>query len=151
MLTEKQLRQLQKQGKIKGYQVHRRIKERTNANRLPAAPNKAKEWLSLNLQLWANEQCLELVTEHRFHPDRKWRFDWALPAVKVAVEYEGIHSAKSRHTTKKGYAGDVEKYNAATADGWRIIRATSSDYKNVLKLLNDMITTAGNPPIWGIA
>lgn len=137
--TEKQIQQLQQSGKIKGYQVHRRIKEKVNGNRMPAVPNKAKDWLTFNLQLWANEHALELVPEHRFDKDRKWRFDWALPAVKVAVEYEGIHSAKSRHTTKKGYAGDVEKYNAATAAGWRIIRATSGDYKNVPKLLNEMI------------
>jgi len=136
--TEKQLQQLQQQGKIRGYNVHRRIKDKVNSARLPQKPNKAKEWLSLNLQLWANEHTLELVPEHRFDKERKWRFDWAFPAVKLAVEYEGIHSAKSRHTTQKGYAGDVEKYNAATAAGWRVIRSTAKDYKNVLNLLNEM-------------
>ena len=31
---------------------------------------------------------LDLVEEHRFHPKRKWRFDYAIPEKKIAIEVE---------------------------------------------------------------
>lgn len=65
------------------------------------------------------------VKEHRFHDTRRWRFDYAFPDIKLAVEYEGIFSGKSRHTTLKGYDGDAEKYNEAVLLGWRVLRVTA--------------------------
>lgn len=64
--------------------------------------------------------------EYRFAPPRRWRFDYAWPDYRLAVEYEGIYqSAKSRHLTLKGYENDCEKYNAATVAGWRVLRFTA--------------------------
>ena len=60
----------------------------------------------------------DLVREHRFHPERRWRFDMAFPAVKLAIEIEG----RGRHQTVAGYAKDCEKYNAALILGWRVLR-----------------------------
>ena len=62
--------------------------------------------------------------EFLFHPKRKWRFDYAFPAHKVAVEIEGGVWTKGRHTRGKGYTNDIKKYNEATVLGWRIIRMT---------------------------
>lgn len=64
------------------------------------------------------------VREHRFHPDRKWRFDYAWPAVKVALEVEGGIWTRGRHTRPKGFLADIEKYNAAAVMGWRVLRCT---------------------------
>jgi very-short-patch-repair endonuclease len=75
------------------------------------------------------ESGLDVQTEYKFHPTRKWRFDVAIPALKVAVEYEGIYG-KSRHTTMSGYTGDCEKYNEAQILGWRVLRFTA---KNIRK------------------
>src|SRR5690606_22230578 len=94
---------------------------------------------SWNLMYWANEHAVELREEYKFHPDRKWRFDWAIPALKIAVEYEGIFSEKSRHTTINGYCGDIKKYNAAQACGWRVVRVTAKDYETLLTQLNSLI------------
>lgn len=66
----------------------------------------------------------DLVEEHRFAPDRKWRFDFAHLASKVAVEIEGLCRGHSRHTTHGGYRNDCAKYNRATALGWRVFRIT---------------------------
>ena len=46
----------------------------------------------------------------------------------VAIEYEGIFSEKSGHTTLSGYKKDVEKYNLATKLGWKILRYTADNY-----------------------
>ena len=64
------------------------------------------------------------ATEYRFHPVRKWKFDFAWPRVKVAVEIEGGAFSKGRHTRGKGFEGDCEKYNAALDAGWRVYRFT---------------------------
>ena len=68
----------------------------------------------------------ECVREYRFHPVRKWRFDYALPSCMVAVEVEGGVWTKGRHINPKGFLADIEKYNAATAMGWRVFRVTPS-------------------------
>ena len=77
-------------------------------------------------QFWLLMGIPAPVPEYRFHPVRKWRFDYAWPASRVAVEVEGIFyragQGKSRHQTGKGYAADMEKYNAATELGWRVLR-----------------------------
>lgn len=64
-------------------------------------------------------------TEYRFHPKRRWRFDYAWPEHKVAVEYEGLVSRKSRHVTLTGYTKDCEKYSTAAVMGWKVIRYTA--------------------------
>lgn len=71
------------------------------------------------------------VSEYKFHEKRKWRFDFALPEIKVAFEYEGIYSEKSRHTTLKGFKGDCEKYNEAALAGWRVLRYAAGTVKNL--------------------
>ena len=64
------------------------------------------------------------VPEYEFAPGRKWRFDWAFPDRKIAVEVEGGNWGNGRHTRGKGYEDDCEKYNAAVAAGWSLFRFT---------------------------
>ena len=70
--------------------------------------------------------------EYMFHPTRRWRFDACVPSVMVAVEVEGMagRSGKSRHMTYGGYQKDMEKYNAATALGWHLLRFTWKDVRD---------------------
>ena len=63
--------------------------------------------------------------EFKFHPKRKWRFDFAFPDVKIAVEIEGGVWSGGRHTRAGGFTKDCEKYNAAALLGWRVFRFTS--------------------------
>jgi very-short-patch-repair endonuclease len=65
---------------------------------------------------------IELERELRFHPVRKWRFDYASTEHKLAIEVEGGVWTKGRHTRPKGFLDDMEKYNNATALGWRVLR-----------------------------
>ena len=53
---------------------------------------------------------------------RKWRFDYAWPAKKIAVEVEGGVFTNGRHSRGAGMAADMEKYNTATLMGWRVFR-----------------------------
>lgn len=63
--------------------------------------------------------------EFRFSPPRRWRFDFAWPDLRVAVEIEGGIFSGGRHTRGKGFESDCEKYNAAASDGWRVLRFTT--------------------------
>lgn len=66
----------------------------------------------------------EPVPEHRFHPERRWRFDWAWVPQRVALEQEGAVWVNGRHTRGAGVIKDMEKYNAAAVAGWKVLRAT---------------------------
>ena len=70
---------------------------------------------------------LECVREFSFHPERKWRFDYAVPERKVALEVEGGVWTGGRHTSSKGFLNDMEKYNTATVMGWKVVRTTPKD------------------------
>ena len=60
--------------------------------------------------------------EYRFDAERRWRFDFAWPALKIAVEIEGGVWIRGRHVRPVGYLGDLEKYNRAVVLGWRVLR-----------------------------
>ena len=62
------------------------------------------------------------LLEHRFHPTRKWRFDYAWEDHRIALEVEGGVWVGGRHTSGAGFVKDMEKYNEAACLGWRIIR-----------------------------
>ena len=85
--------------------------------------------------------------EHRFHPTRLWRFDFAYVEKKIAIEIDGggwgrpvvCHRCRQtvlrfsngrpypvreggRHHTAKGAESDNEKFNEAMRFGWRVLR-----------------------------
>jgi very-short-patch-repair endonuclease len=63
--------------------------------------------------------------EYQFHPSRKWRFDYALPGVKLAIEFEGGVFIGGGHTRGVIYGQNCEKYNSAAMMGWRVLRFTA--------------------------
>ncbi len=87
------------------------------------------------------ELGVEAVEEYVFHPDRKWRFDLAIPSHKIAIEVEGGVWTNGRHTRGSGFLGDMEKYNAGTSLGWRIIRVVPEELTKTktMKTLKQMI------------
>lgn len=79
--------------------------------------------------------------EFKFHPVRKWRFDYAFPEHKIALEVEGGVWTGGRHTSSVGFLNDMEKYNTATLMGWRVFRTTPDDLyrKKTLDLIKNAI------------
>lgn len=70
-----------------------------------------------------------MVEEHKFHPERRWRFDFAWPDQMLAVEVEGGTWAGGRHTSGAGFEKDCEKYAEALILGWRVLRVTSTQVR----------------------
>lgn len=63
-----------------------------------------------------------MVSEHQFHSDRQWRFDFAFLEERVALEVEGGIWVSGGHSRGSGVKKDIEKYNAAAVLGWRVLR-----------------------------
>jgi len=110
-------------------------------------PKPKKTTQSPHVDTWCFElKAMEIKyeCEHKFDSERKFKFDIAIPQLKVGIEYEGIYNAtggKSRHTTGYGYSKDCEKYNLATVSGWKVLRYTATNYRNMIhdvyKILKD--------------
>ena len=83
---------------------------------------------------------IDVVKEYKFHPVRKWRFDYAIIEQKIALEVEGGVWTGGRHTSPQGFLGDIEKYNTATLMGWRVFRVTPDDLYKTATL--NLIKTA---------
>lgn len=99
--------------------------------------------------VWAQLQARygkELRKEFRFCPDRKFRADYYVPRLNVLIEYEGVYSQTSRHTSLTGYANDCEKYNLAQIMGYKVLRYTAKNYRQLtadLERLEEDLKTGG--------
>lgn len=74
------------------------------------------------------------VVELRFAPPRRWRFDLAWEAERLAVEVDGSVYVGGRHTRGKGYENDCIKYAEAIIRGWRVLRVTTGQVKSGVAL-----------------
>lgn len=141
--TENYISELKNKGRIRDYKVnkprHKEPQGKIVAKHFKKR-NEAKEWLGLNLLYWCNEHAIQLQEEYKFHPNRNWRADWYIPAIRTIIEYEGIFSDQSRHTNRMGYAKDAQKYNEASKMGLMVIRLTAVDYKSILRHLDEIFS-----------
>ena len=94
---------------------------------IPQPPSKAEATLELQLRAY---KVRGYVREHRFHPPRRWRFDFAFPEIMFAVEVEGITPGGGRHQRMQGFENDLEKYQFAMGDGWNVYRCSPSMIKS---------------------
>ena len=72
----------------------------------------------------------EPVREYRFHDVRRWRFDLAWPAAKLAVEVQGGVWSNGKHGRGSGVAKDYEKLNTAQIMGWKVLQFETSQIKS---------------------
>ena len=86
----------------------------------------------------------ELVkTEWRFHHVRRWRFDFGIPEIKLAVEYNG-HAGfvgkfgPSGHSSITGLTKDAEKLNDAIGQGWRVLQFTALHFRHNDRLKHNL-------------
>lgn len=80
----------------------------------------------------------EPVRQHKFHPERKWRWDFAWPDQKLAVEIQGGSWVGGGHNTGAGQAKDYEKLNAATRLGWRCLLYSTPMLKDMASVVEEV-------------
>ena len=106
--------------------------------------------------------------QFRFHAERMWRLDFAIPEKKIGIEIQGgtfgrvvtchrCHSQVMRflkdgrtvpvreggyHNTGKGIEADAEKANALAFLGWRLLIFTSKHIKDhyAIQLIRQIIS-----------
>ena len=93
-------------------------------------PNEFEAKLALELKALK----IEFEQEFHFQPGRKWRADFHLKGRMILIEVEGGIWTNGRHTSGKGYIGDMEKYNAATMLGYQVIRFSTEQVKSGLAI-----------------
>lgn len=81
----------------------------------------------LFLERWKAGPCgqMEWEREFRFCRQRRFRFDFAMPDLKIAVEIDG----RGRHQTVSGVRLDCEKGNLAIRLGWKVFHFPATDMK----------------------
>lgn len=95
--------------------------------RMPTPPSKLEAEFALQLRAHGVTASMR---EFRFHPTRKWRFDFAWPDQKVAVELHGATYSNGRHNRGTGMKNDADKTNAAQLLGWITLTFTSDHLKD---------------------
>jgi very-short-patch-repair endonuclease len=95
--------------------------------KIPAAKSPHEEAFAI---AWRVLNGPPFEREYKFAlPPRQWRFDFAWPEAKIAVEIDGgVHEgpARGRHMRQAGYEKDAEKMANAALMGFRVIRLTPS-------------------------
>jgi len=96
---------------------------------------------------------IEFVREHRFHPTRKWRFDFYLPAWQIAIEADGGVYSQGRHTRPEGFIKDREKFAEAAILGITVLAFAGEQIKSgyatdaVNRLLQSRGWVCNNQPV----
>lgn len=128
--TEEELRAYQSRlGSLGSLDADRLSAPRRERAAAPAAPKARGGSSPLEQELAGHLSVMQLRPEQqfRFHPERKWRLDFAFPDVRVGVEIDGgIFAAENReeagkHARGAGRCADMEKRNAAVELGWLIL------------------------------
>jgi very-short-patch-repair endonuclease len=106
------------------------------------ARNDCKEvqWIHWQLKYWCIEKGIRLEKEFKFAKGRRYRADFALPDQMIIIEYQGLNSAKSGHSTLVGYTKDTERMKIANDLGYRVLYYTVLNYKNVLQDLTKLLS-----------
>ena len=85
---------------------------------------------------------LEIVKEHRFLKERRFRFDYAILEYKIAIEKDGgvWRKGGGAHSRPSNILRDMEKLTLAAVNGWIVIRRTPQELNTSATL--DLIRTA---------
>lgn len=108
---------------------------RRTKSRAPKPPKPSAE--ALFAAAWEREVALggwpPATPQYRFHDERRWTFDYAWPAQRLAFEIEGFgaQGGGGRHHLFSGIVSDAEKFAEAAIAGWRVIRVPALGGRDV--------------------
>lgn len=120
---------------------------------VPRAPHSPSDAEQDFIDIIQGERDLALpVAELYFHRDVAWRLDFAWLDERIAVAIQGgiwkvskagKRYSGSRHLHPTGYVRDCYKYNAAVAQGWRVVYLAEPHLRKpeyVTSLLMDLLS-----------
>lgn len=127
IMSAEEYRALKKAGKLEQAAAKRYGKPKLQAAVQQRAGSEAEETLAAHIRLHG---LPEPERQYRFHPERRWRFDFAWPRHRLAVEVDGVLWGKQGgHQRPDDYAEDCEKLNEAVLMDWRVLRFTPAQVR----------------------
>lgn len=93
--------------------------------KLPAARSEGVETLRVHLRV----EGIGYTQEYKFHPVRKWRYDFAL-SKGILIDVDGAIWTQGHHTRGQGIEDDFEKMNEAALLGWRVLKFSTGQCKS---------------------
>lgn len=82
---------------------------------------------------------LEWEVEYAAIPNRKYRWDYAVPALRVLFEVNGGIFTRGGHSTGTGIQRDYDKLNLATNNGYVTIILTPKNIKENKELIINIL------------
>ena len=94
----------------------------------------------IQMRAFLKELGYNFEEEHKFHPKRRWKFDFILKGNdKIAIEINGGIWIKGRHNFGRNYEKDLEKINTAQMMGWKVLQYTPDTLTNIQKDLEFLL------------
>ena len=94
--------------------------------------------LEMKMAMLLRSMKVNYEQEYRFFPKRKWRVDFAIPEIKLAIECEGGVFTNGRHNRASGFIKDIEKYNKLNELNWRLLRYSINEFKKPEKIIEQI-------------
>lgn len=112
---------------------------------VPYATGKTRSKLEARfLELWRDLAGRHPQPEvgYVFAPPRKWEVDFAWPDYMLIVEVHGGQWMRGggRHQRGQGFQDDLDKENALTLRGWRLLRFTTSHFDNPQSMVDTVVS-----------
>ena len=93
-----------------------------------AKPPKPNRYALFFAMLKTMDTCW--LEEYKFHPTRRFRFDFALPRLRLAIEVDGGIFTGGRHSRGLGQEADMVKGHEATLLGWSVLHFSVRQVKS---------------------
>jgi len=116
--------------KLHGSPLALRKKAKAKRKR-PTEKSIGEETFALHLKL---DRIPKPEREYTFHPTRRFRFDFAWPKIKLAVEVDGGVHSNGRHNRGKGFEEDLINMNEAILHGWTVLRFSTSQVNQGMEI-----------------
>jgi very-short-patch-repair endonuclease len=87
----------------------------------PKPRKRSEAEVLMEAQLW-KAGLMPFCAEHRFHSERRWRFDFAWPDNLVALEIDGGLYVNGGHNRGSKIIDEHDKLNEAAIMGWTVLR-----------------------------
>jgi len=107
--------------------------------KLKAKRSNAEKYAAVMLAMCREHQLPVPEAEVVFAPPRRWRFDFAWPRERVALEIQGGLFVQGRHTRGAALLKEHEKLNAAAALGWRVLYTSPGNILLIIPVLKDAL------------
>lgn len=110
-----------------------KLPHRTTKNQSPTITVKRNNQLEDPFAQYLTFCNINYIRQYAPFKERRYRCDFYLPKYNVIVEIEGGQWVNGRHQRGAGFIGDIEKYNALTLAGYRVLRLTTDHFMRISK------------------